>query len=231
MSFRGRSSGLSLVELLVALAIVALLATVAAGALQPLLASVHTVRCAQQMRQLGVAVLAWSNDHDQRWPRSSHSAFAHGEPGWTRAVLPYLGLEENLSALEFRRAQERFFRCPADSTRRTGTSYGLNVYFELEPDTDDYEGAPAQWRTRPTLLAPSRTILLAEMAGAADHVMAHFWTAGGTGYDAAITRHSGRANYLFADGSLQLLPVEEVFDPVRGINLWHPEKAAALTPP
>ena len=125
----------------------------------------------------------------------------------------------------------RYFRCPADA-RTNGTSYGLNVFFELDPESDDYEGAPARWRRASALPSPSRTVLLAEIktGSSADHVMAHFWSGSAEGSEVAVDRHGGRSNFVFADGSAALLRIADTHDPANGIDCWNPGRAGLPSP-
>jgi prepilin-type N-terminal cleavage/methylation domain-containing protein/prepilin-type processing-associated H-X9-DG protein len=218
-----RRHGFTLVELLVVLAILALLAGVASVAWQRAEASSQAARCLSQMRQLGAAIHLWGADRGGEFPRSSHSAFAHRSRGWPREILPYLGEADGLITP---RLAARYFRCPADPRTR-GTSYGLNVFLELDPATDDYEGAPLQWRRAAALPAPSRTVLLAEIKteSSADHVMAHFWSGRADGSEVAADRHDGKSHFVFADGHAARLAVEETYDPARAIDCWHPGRA------
>jgi prepilin-type processing-associated H-X9-DG protein len=141
-------------------------------------------------------------------------------------ILPCIGEKADPSTSEWQGIQARRFRCPADKKRKTGQSYGLNVFFELNPDFDDYEGNPQGWRTLSSLPRPSRTILLAEIGGSSDHVMAHFWEGEGTsGLDCSHDRHDGKAHYAFADGHIELLGLDAIYSPSKGINLWNPSLA------
>lgn len=218
-----RGAAFSLIELLVVIAIIAVLAGVASAAWQRARASSQAAQCLAKMRQLSTAMQMWGADRGGEFPRSSHSAFAHRSRGWQREILSYLGEADGHVTPEL---QRRYFRCPADG-RTNGSSYGLNVFFELDPDADDYEGAPARWRRASSLAAPSRTVLLAEIKteSSADHVMAHFWSGSAEGSEVAVERHNGRSNFVFADGSAALLRVEETYDPALGINRWNPSLA------
>lgn len=215
--------GFSLIELLVVIAIIAVLAGVASAAWERARGSSQAVRCLSQMRQLASAIHQWGADRGGEFPRSSHSAFAHRSRGWQREILPYLGEAEGRVTPQL---AARYFRCPSD-TRTNGTSYGLNVFFELDPDADDYEGAPARWRRASTLPSPSRTVLLAEIKteSSADHVMAHFWSGSAEGSEVAVERHDGRSNFVFADGRAALLRVGETYDPANGVDCWNPGRA------
>lgn len=218
-----KTHAFSLFELLVVLAIIAVLAGVASAALLQARESSKSAQCLGQMRELASAIHLWAADRGGELPRSSHSAFNNRSHGWQREILPYLGAPDSKlnEALE-----QKHFRCPAD-TKAEGTSYGLNVFFELDPEFDDYEGAPVTWRRTMLIPSPANTILLAEMksSSSADHVMAHFWSKDTKDTEVAIDRHNDRSNYVFADGHAALLPVEDIYDSGRGVNCWNPSLA------
>jgi prepilin-type processing-associated H-X9-DG protein/prepilin-type N-terminal cleavage/methylation domain-containing protein len=215
--------GFTLIEILVVLAVTLLLAALLVGAAGPARAKADAVRCQAQMRQLGTAILRYTQEHDGEFPRSSHSAYPYRQKGWAREILPWLSGSSAAGQAEREAAFAKWFRCPADRSRISGSSYALNVYFELDPDTDDYEGSPEQWRRSVALPSPARTILLAETDTSADHVMAHFWAQSEAGADVAEARHEGRANYLFADGHAESLGLEDTYAP--GRDLWNPSRA------
>ena len=226
--------GFTLIELLVVIAIIAVLAGVAVAAKGSARAKADTVACASNLRQLGTAVQLYGADHGGEFPRSFHSAGAHREPGWMSSIAPYLGGKKD----EAGGSLPKTFRCPSDQKRDLQSgSYGLNVFFELTPDGDDYVGAPASWRVLLQVPSPSRTILLAEVRSAsggmgADHLMCHQWSSlAGAKNALAHDRHNGRANYLFVDGHVESLPVESTFVS-RSENLWNPSVAglAGSTP-
>jgi len=205
--------------------VVAILASVSYPALAHGTDTARASGCTATMRRLASAVLAYTTDNAGAFPRSSHSAGAYGEPGWARSILPYLGEEPSPPLSRWRQIQQRVFRCRSDTKRASGLSYGINVYFELDPGYDDYPGAPQTWRRVASLARPSRTLLLAEVPSSADHVMSHFWEAGGSGGDVAGVRHQGRANYAFADGHTERLTPREVYDADTGLDLWNPSLA------
>ena len=217
----------TLIELLVVIAIIAVLAALVVGASGSARARAAGAACAANLSQLGNGLQLYCADHGGQFPRSFHSAGANGEPGWQTSIGPYLGTSGGSADPG---VPAKIFRCPADTNAdRTAGSYGLNVFFELTPDGDDYAGAPASWRTTMCVTAPSRTILLAEVRSAggmgADHFMCHQWSSAGAAKNAvAHDRHGGRANYLFVDGHVGSLPVEETFNS-RTKNLWNPSLA------
>jgi prepilin-type N-terminal cleavage/methylation domain-containing protein/prepilin-type processing-associated H-X9-DG protein len=205
----------TLVELLVVIAIVALLAALLLPSLSKAKASARSVQCLSQMRQIGLAIRLHAEDNHDEFPRSQHSAFAHGQVSWGRAIAPELGRSDATWTNLF----SGIYRCPADS-RTTPWSYGLNVYFELGPD-DDYPGKPHTWRRLSSIPQPSETILLAENATGADHIMPHFWTTPADAEDVAAERHRGKANYAFVDGRAQCLPFAQTYAPPK-LDWWNP---------
>ncbi|MDW8344076.1 MAG: type II secretion system protein [Verrucomicrobiae bacterium] len=216
---RWSPTGFTLVELLVVVAIIGLLSAVTLPAIARARDKARAIRCLTQMRQLSLSLHAFADDRQDTWPRSSHSAAAHGELPWNQAIAPYLG-----SSLDrWTQLTNGVYRCP--SKKETGwRSHGLNVYFELDPAHDDYVGSPTTWRRRTDTPRPHSTVLLAEIPGSTDHVMAHFWTSPNDATDVAPTRHNGRANHLMADGHGELLPLAMTYlPPVR--DHWNPSLA------
>ena len=218
---RYRLPGFNLVELLVVIAIVATLAAVAIGVFAKIQVRAAEVRDLERMRGLGVALHGWTSDHQGRFPRSSHSAFGHGELGWQREILPQLGFPDTSRDTLLRAKQEHF---GIDETEVPARSPALNVYFELDPEYDDYEGAPKSWRTLATIDNPQGTVLLTMAYGSADHVMAQYFNGTVDGYPAP---RPGRDHgcVLWVDGHVSLERSDSLFDATKEIDRFHPDKA------
>ena len=133
-----------------------------------------------------------------------------------RAIAPQLGP----SGGAWTNLLRTVYHCPGD--QRVGAwSYGMNVYFELGPD-DDYTGKPLTWRRLDQVPEPADTVIFAESATSADHIMAHFWMTAADAVDVASKRHRQKANYTFVDGHAQLLPFSQTFAPPQR-DLWNPQ--------
>jgi len=137
----GARAGFTLIELLVVIAIVAVLASLLLPALSRAKESAKAAQCLSQMRQIGLAVRLYADDNGDEFPRSQHSAFAHSQLAWGRAIAPQLA--QNTAT--WTNLLRGVYHCPSDR-RASPWSYGQNVYFELNPESDDYTGSPQTWR-------------------------------------------------------------------------------------
>ncbi len=209
----------TLIELLVVIAIIAVLAGMLLPALARAKEKARATGCNNQMRQIGLAVCLYADDNADEFPRSQHSAFAHGQLTWGRAMAPQLGVR----GASWTNLLQGLYHCPTDR-RPTPWSYGQNVYFELGTD-DDYSGKPASWRRMTSIPKPCATVIYAENATSADHIMPHFWTSAADAAEVDSRRHSGRANYTFVDGHAQSLELKNTFDPPRQLDSWNPATA------
>lgn len=213
----------TLIELLAVIAIISLLAAMLLPALSQAKESARAVQCLNQMHQISLAVRLYADGHDDEFPRSQHSAFAHGQLPWGRAIA----LEMGRDFVTWTNLMSGPYHCPSDP-RKYAWSYGQNVYFELNPDDDDYLGSPETWRRMSNVPRPSATILHGENSSnesgsmGADHIMAQFWTSaqGVTGVEKC--RHRYRSNYSFVDGHAQARKFVSTFEPEKHVNLWNP---------
>lgn len=221
----GKTSGFTLVELLVTIVVVAALATATMAAVTSMRSKANAAGDLQRMRGIGVALFGWAGDHQGKLPRSSHSATGHGELGWQREILPYFGYEDT-SRKTLALAKPREFGIDPDE--QPVRSPALNVYFELNPDYDDYEGAPQSWRNFALIPSPETTVMVITAHGTADHVMAQYFT--GRVKDLPAPRTGEQSGcVLWADGRATMEAAGSVFDPASGTDRFHPLKATAST--
>ena len=113
--------GFTLVELLVVIAIIGVLVALLLPAVQSGRESARRASCANNLRQIGVALQSFHGDHQKLPP----SRYFNGSPTWFAVILPYveeqnLGhlwqLEEHFYADVNRAARETsvgIFRCPS----------------------------------------------------------------------------------------------------------------------
>lgn len=217
------AKGFSTVETLCVVTVLAVLGSIALPMVSSVREQGQQLRCAANLRQLTTATQLYAQDNRGEWPRSGHSAPAHNQLPWPRALLPYAGYGDS-SRDSLRRASARggLYHCPADS-RDEALGYALNVYLELHPEYDDYPGQPNTWRSLQKMPRPADTVLFGETrssSGMSDHFMVHFWE-GQAG--AVATPHAEQANWAFADGRVERLPVQAVYHPLAGVDRFHPQ--------
>jgi prepilin-type N-terminal cleavage/methylation domain-containing protein/prepilin-type processing-associated H-X9-DG protein len=213
---RRLNRGFTLIELLVVIAIIALLASLLLPGLSNAKETARATKCLSNMRQISLATSLYADENNDEFPRSQHSAFTHGQLVWGRAIAPQLA-QFSTSWTNLLRG---LYLCPSDR-RTNGWSYGLNVYLELGPD-DDYLGKPQTWRRTISIPQPQATIVFAESASLADHIMPHFWTSPADAADVASLRHAKKSNYAFADGHGERLRLRESYDPNKSHDRWNP---------
>jgi prepilin-type processing-associated H-X9-DG protein/prepilin-type N-terminal cleavage/methylation domain-containing protein len=212
----------TLVELLVTIAIVALLVSLLLPAVHAARESARRMQCSNNMRQIGLGMIQYAELHKGELPHvmghEDHFEQDHHEEehehddneSWIFSVAPFL---EHVDGIRI---------CPSDQLReqRTnaqGTSYALNSYLSLR--------VPGAIRNIHKLPASSRTIMMMEATDHlhGDHLEAHEWFDESVQHlhhddhldhdddeqvsvfdvvkhDLAVDRHNGSANYLYADG-------------------------------
>ena len=227
--------GFTLVELLVVIAIIAVLVGLLLPALQAARGAARKAECANNMRQLGLAIHQYANAHEGRFPMMAYhntdsSDRTEEEKSWVVALAPYA---EQVDAIRL---------CPDDISRvegleDTATSYAMNGFLR-EPEYVDTSGLPPGLAeavsTRNEGLVPDlndlrethSTIIMFEgiavkLRSHYDHVHSYLWFSEQNirnnvvlltvASEVAIDRHTGGvANYLYADGHVAPISAEQI---------------------
>jgi prepilin-type processing-associated H-X9-DG protein len=205
-----------LIELLVVIALIGTLGTlVALGARTALCSSRQSV-CAGNLRNIGIALHLYAEDHGGRFPETTHSSSLDG--AWVYQLETYLGDIDNIHV------------CPEDPKRKDrvkarGTSYLLNSFIFV-PETDPFgEPVGSALNRMVAIPEPSRTLIAftcSDRTGTGpgnDHTHSNQWSSwaavvrdispgrfGGTRPDGA----EGRSNYLYVDGRVESIRAAEV---------------------
>lgn len=218
---------LTLIELLIVIAIIAVLV----GCLIPAVAMVQSasrrVACASNLRQCGVGFMGFVDDHQGRMPRLKE--WVAGQEGWHwhwfEMIAPYVGREGHMAGGNQGRSQIQQGRsviigCPG--WRATGVTYeigyGMNYRLAL-PESEghsDHFWEPIRATARDFQYAAlTHTSSRALLADADWHALNHWGYAGNPPVlyvsDWPKGRHRGAINQLFCD-----LHVQTLRDPQQG---------------
>jgi prepilin-type processing-associated H-X9-DG protein/prepilin-type N-terminal cleavage/methylation domain-containing protein len=206
----------SLVELLVVVAIIAVLVGLLLPAVQAARESARRSNCGSNVRQVGLAMCQFCDTHSGRWPDTTHTVTPDPTTGlftkaWIHTIAPYM------------ESVDRIRICPSDLNGEERyikklTSYSLNGYLSKE--------ARPSFGNRKKLAATSKTIVAFETADVksidfyCDHLHSFDWfkpsnIAGGLvltyiSNEVQVDRHGGAAHYLYADGHVDLIPAEQI---------------------
>jgi prepilin-type N-terminal cleavage/methylation domain-containing protein/prepilin-type processing-associated H-X9-DG protein len=212
---RAARRGFTLVELLVVVAVLALLAAL----LFPVLSQArHAARrsvCVSNLRQLGVAFAMYAGDYDETLPEAG-GAFGsvaawidYDSPGERGGIYPYVH--------QFSKSGASVYRCPnglpdTSSYSSVSSTYAMNDY--LRPWHGVYPRAvPPEPLALSQIEAPPRTLLLFEVTqhrqGYANrNGSPYFHTVDKeTGQPIGVPQvyHHGGSNFLFCDGHVRFV--------------------------
>lgn len=229
-----RRSAFTLVELLVVIAIIGVLVALLLPAVQAARAAARRAQCANNMRQIGLAIHQFADVHKGSFPNMWHEQEI--TTSWIFALAPHL---ENVD--DIRLCPEDRKRIEQDSGRRT--SYALNGYLRKPTQTEQLvypEVVPEFVSKLYDLSETHSTIVLFEAGNTVevqfDHI--HSWEWFTETYptapqrweriqkEVAVERHSGQvANYLYADGHVSAIPASQISQWVdEGFNFARPPK-------
>lgn len=224
-----RRSAFSLVELLVVIAIVGILIAMLLPAIQAARGSARRAQCANNMRQIGLAIHQYADVHKGKFPLVAHNHAR--DQSWIYSLAPHT---ESVDALRL---------CPEDRARleaETGrvTSYAMNGYLR-EPEVGPAGPEPGFVPKFYSLIDTHRTFVAFEVGkrpdsnqGAVDKVETNFDHVESPGWFSAYNlkrnssqravwnavtdevrvdrHHGGVANYLCADGHVEVLAAEQI---------------------
>jgi prepilin-type processing-associated H-X9-DG protein len=192
----GRADGaVTLIEILVAVAISAVLVTMGLSAANGARGQMDATKCLSNLRQIGAAIHLYGADNGGRLPDTAHVREDGVSMSWTNTLADYLG-------------PDFIGRCPGQNRSADKVTYAWN----------DYLADPGGKGISVSLCrAPSKTLAVAETT--TSYTSEHFHFRGVVGrmsynqfrnLGVFVTVHRPQANYLFVDGHAEKLSTNEI---------------------
>src|SRR5580658_5812519 len=111
--------GFTLIELLVVIAIISILASMLLPALGRAKEKGVSIFCVNNLHQLGLAMIMYGDDNDERLPPSSARVQVAGEGAWTNAPLPW-----TVPLASYYGNNTNVLRCPGFNSFYNHSGYG-----------------------------------------------------------------------------------------------------------
>jgi len=189
----------TLVELLVTVAIIAVLVTLVTLMIPQLQLRGRMAASLSNMRQIGTAFQLYANDNDFSLPQRVKVG-----DKWPRLLVNYLGGDLKPKVYAEPGNRENFLRTNSDplSNGKNNTSYIMNGYNDLGA----YEDPDVTVKTN-NVDQPSKTILMSVQSGTGNFYMD--FVEGNDREVLNLKAYGSGSNYLFMDGSARFLKVED----------------------
>ena len=238
-----RQRGFTLIELLVVIAIIAILAAILFPVFAQAREKARQATCASNLKQIGIAILTYVQDYDEVYPPVDYDAEGVRFT-WYRYVEPYVRAGITSDSKNQRKS---IFICPnidvsppdaawvaanGSAANRAMMGYGPNVAVMPRGRGIVPPAAPPVVPMA-TIGSPASLVLLAPNLGTIPDVNGRDDRYAGAsiheqGYMQARQRHSGGANFGFADGHVKWsrLPDNYQAQSLRGVCWRSPRQGA-----
>lgn len=212
-----RKGGFSLIEIIVVVAIIAILASIVLPVYATIRNRAKMALCQSNLRQIGMAFQAYLDDWDGCYPNTGNPFLWMGR-FWRWPLKTYVGLPANPipgDPLHSSNKSRSVLLCPSDVKAEESydsTSYAYSMAFYVAPvnidnirtfgETVTAPGPPCTTQRVENVVHPSKKVLVTEWLS--NHESPH------VGWNDPSTAWEGARNYLFADGHVSYLKTRQI---------------------
>ena len=204
MSLVTKSRGFTLVEILVATAIISILAALLITNMPSMRNSAELASCTSNLRQLGSLIRLYAQDHNNRFPpiRADNTP-ENATLYWRRAILPYMDL--SASGNDIYRSK---LTCPpvrrAILSKKGNPdicSFGMNIYLSEAENSRKSQGIPfGKLNTPSKTLMATESYIVSNKTPSPELQQTDFRN---SAYDMYWNPHRGMQNILYCDGHIE----------------------------
>lgn len=200
----------TLTELLVVIAVIAILASLLTPTLRKAVGAAKSLQCLNNERQLGLAFLSYIGEYSGYMPIVNAWSPSPGIApyDWFRSLGPYLSTSvptfpstaDMLNVVNVQQCPEHtaVFMALGGSAKKTMPSFGMNGYLGLSDTT-------TAWRRHTRLRTPSKTLCITESGWWGSYQVAQqvngFYLGKAVEIHDGLGVHRGQINILWCDGS------------------------------
>jgi prepilin-type processing-associated H-X9-DG protein/prepilin-type N-terminal cleavage/methylation domain-containing protein len=221
-----RPAAFTLIELMVVTSIIALLASLSLAGLNRAKNAASSVKCINNLRQLGIALQLYVDDYGA-YPSRESNFEAGRSVDWVEVLDPYISVDRRNSP------KTGVWNCPSVPSQSRSIDYGYNAQsyagFGLAPEVSMSAGGITTTRhvREADVKVPSDMIALGDaLCRAGPYVLqigqllqratltynhTDLKILGPSEHRRTLRRHAGKINLLFCDGHVQALTLTNAF--------------------